>query len=219
MTALWLALGLLPAAAAPPDLVSAAEPVAPAAASSTPASPGPDATVLSAPPPADAAYERLLGDDPPSVDLGTPPAGRGVGAGLAGLWPLGIAVAGAGLVWLARKRTPGLGGSGSDGPWVVGRTALGSGTQAVLLEVRDAAGRNRRLLVATGSAAPTLLADLGEDEAETEAAAAAPEPALPRAVLRGREAAMSLIDEVVAGRRGPEVGPAVARDRYTAGSR
>ncbi|MEZ4235197.1 MAG: flagellar biosynthetic protein FliO [Myxococcota bacterium] len=199
------------------------------------------AAPLAAPPPvalprdADLLERRLLGD-PPAADATATPASGGIGAGLAGLWPLGLAVAGVGLVWLARKKTPGLGVTGTEGPWVVGRSALTTGTQALLLEVRDATGRKRRLLVATGSGALTLLADLGEDdEVPEEAPIRPPRPkvrldrratarsAAPRTAgpptKRAREAAMSLIDEVVSTRKAPEVPASVARDRYAAGSR
>ena len=243
MTAALLVLLAAVAAAEPAPPVSADEPAAPADASSTSASSSTDAAALAAPfpdPVEDPVYDRLLGSELPGADASAAPAGRGIGAGLgslAGLWPLGLAGMGVGLVWLARKRAPGLRAPGSDGPWVVGRTPLTSSAHAVLLEVRDAAGRNRRLLVATGTGAPTLLADLGEDDGGDAAEVALPAgrirtrtdkgararvagpkaPKLPDAPT-AKLAAMSLIDEVVANRR-PDVDPSVARSRYTAGGR
>lgn len=140
------------------------------------------------PPPTDPLYDRLLGDANPEPVLSSVAAAPGPTTGLlAGLWPLGLAAIGAGLVWVARKRVPALGAPNGDGPWVVGRASLGTGAgSVVVVDVRDAAGRTRRLLVSTGSGTPALLADLGEDTRD-EAAERALDQELERGLDRELE--------------------------------
>lgn len=136
----------------------------------------------SAPAAADPLYTELLGDAP-AAQTATPVAAvPGLGTWVGGLWPLGLAAIGAGLVWVAKKRGLAPGGASSDGPWIVGRTPLVGGGALVLVDLRDASGRARRLLVGTGPGAPTLLADLGDDDASGAEDAERAEPREPTAV-------------------------------------
>lgn len=128
--------------------------------------------------------ERLLG--PPSAEAA--PAPPPADAGLP-LWPLGVAVAGAALALWARRRATGAAGRGSD-LRVVSTVAVGKDNALAVVEVLDADGTWRRLLVGAGQGAPQLLTELGDREPG------------PRRAAHGR----ALVDEVLGARTtGPSV--------------
>jgi hypothetical protein len=151
-------------------------------------------------PPADALYDQLLGDATPEAH----PAPLSLGSSVGGLWPLGVAAIGAGLVFAASRYRRSSGRP--EVIAVVGRTSLGATAGLVVVDVKDPTGNWRRLLVGTGgTGAPTLVADLGEDEAEVDVPAmpVLPEPPPRTAALvdASRKAqARELIAEVVQNR-------------------
>jgi len=106
----------------------------------------------------DAQTQRLLGPAPsePVATTPTPSPTGSFGLG----WPLaGLVVAG-GIVYAARQRA--LSPHKPDSELrVVGRAALTKDSAVSLLEVRDADGRWRRLLIGSGSTGPELLTGLG----------------------------------------------------------
>jgi hypothetical protein len=208
-----------------PPLSHEPDPVIPAADESTPAPADTPAPAPAPAPKADPLYDQLLGGPAAASAPAPSPAAL---ATWSGLWPLGLAAVGAGAVWLAtRKRVA----RAADSVTVLARTALGtSQAGVVVIEVQDATGKARRLLLGTGgSGAPTLLADLGEEEpVEIEEAPAAPQPrrsglsvysaaAEERPVFaagaRQKADAMALIGEVVEARRNGSGGLAQAARR------
>ena len=112
----------------------------------------------------DAETQRLLGP-PPEAAPGSPSVAAPAPTGSLGLgWPLaGLAIGGA-LVYVARSRalsplTP------AAEVRVIGRAVLTKDSTVSLLEVRDAEGRWRRLLVGSGGQGPQLLTGLGHQPA------------------------------------------------------
>jgi len=103
---------------------------------------------------------RLLG--PEAATAPAPAATTPLGGGLPLTWPLLGLAAGGGLLWLGRKKalTP---LSTVEELRVVGRATLAKDSTVSLLEVRDATGQWRRLLVGSGSQGPMLLTGLGHD--------------------------------------------------------
>ena len=103
-----------------------------------------------------ATYERLFGDQPDSPAQAAEPTEPSPW-GLLGAAALG-AVGLVGL-WRLRVRPP---GPGIGRPLeILGRYPLGDRSALVLVEVLDADGERRRLLVGTGQGAPVLVSDLG----------------------------------------------------------
>lgn len=103
-------------------------------------------------------YSRLFGDSPPaaapaSAEQGTLPLLK-----LAG--PLALAGVAMFAAWKLRA-TPTVASVGKP-LRVIARHPLGDRSALVLLEVVDADGERRRLLVGTGTGAPSLVADLGQ---------------------------------------------------------
>ncbi len=103
---------------------------------------------------------RLLG--PEAATAPAPVASAPLGGGLPLTWPLLGLAAGGGLLWLGRKKalTP---LSTVEELRVVGRATLAKDSTVSLLEVRDATGQWRRLLVGSGAQGPQLLTGLGHD--------------------------------------------------------
>lgn len=109
----------------------------------------------------DALALRLLGPTPVETAAAAPQRSSPLDLDLAGLWPLGLAAIGMVFLWVARRRT-------ARNPFqtqlfVVGRTPLGGSSALMLVDVAQPGGAMRRLVIATGSGTPTLLADLGDD--------------------------------------------------------
>jgi hypothetical protein len=113
------------------------------------------------------------------------------------LWPFGLAAAGAALaVWARRKGSP----SDNGEIRLISMIPLGKDNGLAVVEVMDADGVWRRLLVGSGTGAPQLLTDLGEPEPADPFAAA------PVAPARGGRAARSraLVEEVLVRRTGSQ---------------
>lgn len=107
--------------------------------------------------PADAdTYNRLFADDATAAASGqveTEPTIPGW------LWPLGLGAIGiVGAIHLKRQ----IKGARVENVKVLHRTALGDRSALMLVEVADARGERRRLLIGTGTGAPSLVADLGD---------------------------------------------------------
>ncbi|MEC7949148.1 MAG: hypothetical protein VX265_16380 [Myxococcota bacterium] len=139
-----------------------------------------------------ALYERLLGADEtrPVSDADTPPA-----AGLdieaptvpGWLWVVG-GVGGVGLLLLRSRSLKAL--RGPDAIAVVSRSQLGKDGSLAVVEVAEADGEKRRLLVGFGGGAPRLVADLGRPfpDAPDGFVPLAPTPLVERAEERGPRA-------------------------------
>ncbi|MCA9489852.1 MAG: hypothetical protein KC621_08010 [Myxococcales bacterium] len=117
---------------------------------------------------ADPETERLLGPDPTPTPLVAPrmASASNPAVELVGLWPIGVTIAGAAVLWImsrVRRLDPGPDLVHVD---VVGRAGVGGNAALQVVDVQDAKGNIRRLLLATGTGAPTLIADLGETSAE-----------------------------------------------------
>lgn len=130
-------------------------------------------------------YERLFGEEPATAEVATevaPSPWKLVG-------PAALGVACLFLAW--RMRAGGTLLGVNKQLEVLSRYPLGDRNTLILLEVLDADGERRRLLVGTGSGAPSLVADLGQVAAS---GTAEPAPVV-------QTASKSLIDEVLAERR------------------
>jgi hypothetical protein len=127
------------------------------------AAPAEGADPLAATPGEKALYDRLLGGGEPTETApatGAPPAGLGIDApSVPGwLWVVGI-LGGAGLLFLRSRSLKAL--RGPDAIEVLSRSQLGKDGSLAVVEVAEADGEKRRLLVGFGSGAPRLVADLG----------------------------------------------------------
>jgi hypothetical protein len=100
----------------------------------------------------DPAYDRLFGDSPeataPAEEPGLP------------LWMFPAALGFVGL-WAGTRLRPPQDGDAPSAMTVVSRTALGDRSHLIVVDVTGADGERRRLLVGTGTGAPSLVADLG----------------------------------------------------------
>ncbi len=103
-----------------------------------------------------ATYERLFGD-PPAATTETVPPAEPAPWGMVGA----VALAGVGLLALWRLRKSGPHGAAGRPLEILGRYPLGDRNALVLVEVVDGDGERRRLLIGTGTGAPTLVSDLG----------------------------------------------------------
>ena len=143
-------------------------------------------------------YARLFGEAPPAAVQGTvvsePSPWKMVGA-------LAMAMAGLWGAWHLRSSVS---REASGKPLqVLCRHPLGDRTALVLLEVIDADGERRRLLIGTGAGAPTLVADLGQVPDLVEPVAELP-------VARAQPGA-TLVEEVLAERNGEPFSAHAAR--------
>ena len=126
---------------------------------------------------------RLLGPEPTAAEstVGTPVAPS---IDLPPWWTLPLAGLGLALFWSQRKKTA---ETEAEAMRVLGRTALGKDNAVVLLEVRDADGGWRRLLLGASGQGTQLITGLGHRggfEAQLAELEALPEvPAFP--VSRG----------------------------------
>jgi hypothetical protein len=126
-------------------------------------------------------YDRLFGPEAPPV-AAEAPAVVASGDALADLgeteapavpnwiWPAGIGAMG--LFAASRLRQP-TRLTTPPAVQVVTRQSLGDKAALIVVEVTDADGDRRRLLVGTGAGAPALVADLGQAQAAEPAVAAA----------------------------------------------
>lgn len=109
-----------------------------------------------------ALYDRLLGADErgPGVELEPPASGLDIEAPTVPgwLWVVG-GVGGVALVLLRSRSLKAL--RGPDAISVVSRSQLGKDGSLAVIEVAEADGEKRRLLVGFGGGAPRLVADLG----------------------------------------------------------
>ncbi len=140
-------------------------------------------------------YTRLFGAAPAvalhETEVSDPSPWKMVAAlamGVAGLWG----------AWRLRSS------ASRDAPGkplhVLCRHPLGDRTALVLLEVVDADGERRRLLIGTGAGAPTLVADLGQ----------VPDIVAAQPIARAQPGA-TLVDEVLAERHGEPFSAHAAR--------
>lgn len=138
----------------------AEEPVAVVAAA-------PVVPVVMAAPTDEALTERLLGEPQigTALPLGTPASSPWW------MWPLGLLGA-AGVAGLMYQNNRSSGGISSD-VLILSRTAVSRNATLAVIEVADAHGNARRMLVGIGGGAPRLVADLsGELQAQPEPVAA-----------------------------------------------
>ncbi len=103
-------------------------------------------------------YSRLFGDEPGGVtavqsEAPSSSPWRTIG-------PAALGVVGIFCLWRLRATTPRI--AAGKPLEVICRQPLGDRNALVLLEVIDADGERRRLLVGTGAGAPCLVADLGQ---------------------------------------------------------
>jgi len=106
-------------------------------------------------------YDRLFGDAPAPAVTEQAPAPVEPELGLSTLvTPIGFGIAGIGVaLWLKRSTT-------RQGPHgkvleIVGRVAAGEKSSLLVVEVEDADGDRRRILLGCGGGTTTFLADLG----------------------------------------------------------
>ncbi len=127
-----------------------------------------------------AVYARLFGDeDAPELAAAAPaPTPSASPWRLAG--PALLLFAGAGATWMLKRRVEIAGGLPIT---ILSRQALGDRSSLVLIEVVDADGERRRLLLGTGGGPPSLVADLGVSMPEEAA------PNIATQVLAERRAA------------------------------
>jgi hypothetical protein len=120
----------------------------------------------SAPSPEDALlFDRLMG---PAARAAGGAAKTDSGSLLSTLWPLGIAAAGAVGFFVSRRRgaLKGLLLPTKDASLdILSKTSVGSGGTLLLVDVRMLDGARRRLLIGSSGAGPSLVADLGDDNA------------------------------------------------------
>lgn len=136
------------------------------------------------PPAPDAQFERLFSEGTPAASAEVEPSVPGW------MWPLGLGAAGIAGAFQLRRRagTPRL-----ENLKVVHRTTLGDRSALLVVEVADAHGGRRRLLIGTGAGAPALVADLGE----------LPETQDFARVIAAEEGPANLVEEVLAERAAP----------------
>jgi len=123
-----------------------------------------------------ALYDRLLGASGEGSDgdaVAPPPPGMGIEPpSVPGwLWVVGI-VCGLGLLFLRSRSLKSL--RGPDAISVVSRSQLGKDGSLAVVEVAEADGEKRRLLVGFGSGSPRLVADLGRPFPELPVSGPAP---------------------------------------------
>lgn len=145
-----------------------------------------------------ATYERLFGEGSPPAETAAPEGSPLAPLKLAG--PLALAGVAMFLAW--RLRASGAGSAVGKPLQVISRHPLGDRAALVLVEVVDADGERRRLLVGTGGGAPSLVADLGL----VPGPAAEPEPA----DVAGA-APVNVTEEILAERRAPSFAAHAAR--------
>jgi len=126
--------------------------------------------------PQDALHDRLLGPMPDMSAVVTEMPERPD----LPWWPVPAMLLGLGLLWGVRRRLD----QKAQEPGhvrVLGRAVVDRTNSLVLIEVQDAEGRTRRLMVGSGGGSPRLVADLGTvgttfteavDEAERESSEA-----------------------------------------------
>lgn len=106
-------------------------------------------------------YDRLFGDVPAPAVTEQAPAPDEPDLGLTTLvTPIGFGIAGIGVaLWLKRSATR----KGPNGEVlaIVGRVAAGEKSSLLVVEVEDADGDRRRILLGCGGGTTTFLADLG----------------------------------------------------------
>lgn len=119
-------------------------------------------------------YQRLFGAEPPAPSEAPAPVEAPSPWKL--VVPAGLGAVGLFMMWRMRAVKPGVGpGRPLE---VICRQPLGDRNALVLLEVVDADGERRRLLVGTGGGAPSLVADLGQAPVLEDAPARAAVPAV-----------------------------------------
>lgn len=119
-------------------------------------------------------YDRLFGS---AADAPAAAPTAAVESGIpAWAWPVSVLALGGAVLLRARVQKA---KSTDAAIRVLARQPLGDRSQLVLLDVIDADGERRRLLVGTGNGAPSLVADLGAQAAEAPASDEPAEPAAP----------------------------------------
>lgn len=103
----------------------------------------------------DPAYDRLFGADPVAAEAAPVETGPAVPTWV---WPASLF--GLGVVAAMRLRRSAL-DARLGGMRVLDRQSVGDRSSLLVVEVPDGAGGKRRLLIGTGSGAPSLVADLG----------------------------------------------------------
>ena len=121
---------------------------------------------------------RLLGPEPAPVSAAEPSAASTPVATpsassleMPPWWTLPLLGLALGYAWTQRKKTEQV---EADALRVLGRTPLGKDASVVLLEVRDAQGAWRRLLVGHGGDGPQLITGLGSSQGQVPVAQATP---------------------------------------------
>ena len=160
----------------------------------------------------DPAYDRLFGDpgmeSQPVEDVGLP------------LWMVPAALGFLGL-WAGTRLRPPQDGEPASAMTVVSRTSLGDKSHLIVVDVTGADGERRRLLVGTGTGAPSLVADLGAIAPTPPLLTAGQPSGLPAAPVAGRGTFLDALNAIGAEAdrraetrldpsdiRGPAVGPA-----------
>lgn len=142
---------------------------------------------LLGPPPEPTTAPAAPAAGPPPVAAPAAPEAVAPASSFGGLglgFPLAGLAAGAGLLWLGRKQQLLTPVQKVEEMRVVGRAQLSRDAMVTLLEVRDAGGQWRRLLVGTGAQGPQLLTGLGTEALQDlpEVPAFAVRPPAPRRV-------------------------------------
>jgi hypothetical protein len=133
--------------------------------------------------PEDPLFQRLLGGGPVEpAPVVAPAVGFGFESPTIPSWLWVVGILGGGALLLLRSRSM-RALRGPDAISVVSRTQLGKDGNLAVVEVIEADGERRRLLVGFGSGAPRLVADLGRPMPEAEAAEAS-QPVASAAVQR-----------------------------------
>lgn len=142
---------------------------------------------------------RLLGPEPAPVAAAQAPAGptpvatpQAPSLEMPPWWTLPLLGLALGWAWTQRKKTEQV---EADALRVLGRTPLGKDASVVLLEVRDAQGAWRRLLVGNGGDGPQLITGLGSSHVHVPVAQA---PATPFASMIDEAARLDALPEVPA---------------------
>ena len=144
--------------------------------------------------------ERLLGDTPSGAETeaiaglpaGAPPAPS------IGWWSVPATILVLGAAGWVRRRQQGASLTSTAAVKVMGQAAMPHGGSLVVVEVADADGRSRRLLVGTVGGAPRLVAELDNPMDRFESTL--------DDVSEGQRRANSLIGEILDSRRHHEVG-------------